>query len=140
MKKVFLRLPIILLADSLYTSEPVMDICRNNPWEVIIRYKTGSIPGITEEYEKIPEKGVSGHAEFINDIDYNGKAVNMLRYWEELVGGYYFRADKFPKSLHIFLEYSRLCFRYQIPGFSGRSILIKLNKKQRSFENGTDID
>lgn len=84
-KKAFPRLPIILLADSLYASEPVMDICRKNDWDFIIRYKTGSIPSITEEYEKIPEKGTSGHAEYINGIDYNGKPVNMLRFWEEKI-------------------------------------------------------
>ncbi len=55
-QKAFKRLPVILLADSLYASEPVMDICRDNKWEFIIRYKTGSIPSITEEYEKIPGK------------------------------------------------------------------------------------
>lgn len=84
-KKVFPRLPMILLADSLYASEPVMELCRNNGWEFIIRYKTGSIPSITEEYEKIPEKETVGHAEYINDIDYNGKAVNVLRFWEEKI-------------------------------------------------------
>ena len=84
-KKAFPRLPMVLLADSLYASEPVMDICRKNNWEFIIRYKTGSIPGITEEYEKIPEKGRAGHAEFINGIDYNGKPVNMLRFFEERI-------------------------------------------------------
>ena len=84
-KKAFPRLPIILLADSLYASEPVMDTCRDYGWEFIIRYKTGSIPSIAEEYEKIPEKGKSGHAEFVNDIDYNGKPVNMLRFWKEKV-------------------------------------------------------
>ena len=77
--------PIILLADSLYASGPVMETCRGNGWEYIIRYKTGSIPSITEEYENIPEKGKTGHAEFVNDIDYNGKKVNMLRFWEEKV-------------------------------------------------------
>lgn len=82
-KKAFPRMPIIVLADSLYASEPVMDICRGNRWDFIIRYKTGSIPSITEEYERIPEKELSGHAEYINDIDYNGKPVNMLRFWEE---------------------------------------------------------
>lgn len=82
-KKAFPRLPVILLADSLYASEPVMEICRGNGWEFIIRYKTGSIPSITEEYESIPEKGTAGHAEFVNEIDYNGKPVNMLRFWEE---------------------------------------------------------
>lgn len=84
-KKAFPRLPIIILADSLYASEPVMNICRGNKWDFIIRYKTGSIPSITEEYEQIPEKGNTSHAEYVNEIDYNGKAVNMLRYWEEKV-------------------------------------------------------
>lgn len=93
-KKTFPRLPIILLADSLYASEPVMNTCRDNGWEFIIRYKTGSIPSITEEYEKIPEKETAGHAEFLNDIDYNGKPVNMLRFWEEkIVNGGAVRTD-----------------------------------------------
>lgn len=49
----------------------VMNICRDNSWEFLIRYKKGSISSIAEEYEKIPEKEMSGHAEFVNDIDYN---------------------------------------------------------------------
>lgn len=83
LKKAFPRLPILLLADSLYASESVMDICRKYKWDFIIRYKTGSIPSITEEYENISEKEASGHAEYVNGIDYNGKPVNMLRFWEE---------------------------------------------------------
>ena len=85
LKKAFPRLPLTLLADSLYASQPVMDVCRDNGWEFIIRYKTGSIPGIAEEYEDIPEKERAGHAEFVNDIDYNGKRVNMLRFQEEKI-------------------------------------------------------
>lgn len=82
-KKKFPRLPIILLADSLYASEKVMNICRKNKWEFIIRYKSGSIPSISKEYEAIPKKETVGHAEYVNDIDYNGIPVNVLRYWEE---------------------------------------------------------
>ncbi len=85
LKKAFPRLPIILLADSLYASEPVMDICCDNKWDFIIRYKTGSIPSITEEYDRIPERGKAKQAEYVNEIDYNGTPVNMLRYWEETV-------------------------------------------------------
>lgn len=84
-KKAFPRLPIMLLADSLYAAEPVMNICRENGWEFLIRYKTGSIPSITEEYERIPGKENAGHAEYINGIDYKGKPVNMLRFWEEKI-------------------------------------------------------
>lgn len=59
-KKRFRRLPILLLADSLYASNPVMELCREYKWEFLIRYKKGSIPSIAEEYEKIPEKGRVG--------------------------------------------------------------------------------
>lgn len=62
-RKVFPRLLTILLADSLYVSEPMMDICGDNSWNFIIRYKTGSISSITEEYENIPEKETVRHAE-----------------------------------------------------------------------------
>ena len=55
-KKRFPRLPILLLADSLYASKTVMDLCREYKWEFLIRYKKGSIPSIMGEYEKIPEK------------------------------------------------------------------------------------
>lgn len=83
LKKKFPRLPMILLADSLYASETVMEICRGNHWDYMIRYKKGSIPSIAEEYEAIPEKETAGHAEFINEIDYKGNPVNVLRFWEE---------------------------------------------------------
>ena len=48
-KKKYPRLPITLLADSLYASEPVMEICEANKWDYIIRFKDGSIPSIAEE-------------------------------------------------------------------------------------------
>ena len=51
-----------------------------NNGEFLIRYKKGSIPSIAEEYEKIPEKGKTEKAEFVNDIDYDGKPVHVLRY------------------------------------------------------------
>ena len=85
-KKRFPRLPILLLADSLYASKPVMDLCREYRWEFLIRYKDGSIPSIAEEYKRIPEKGEAGKAEFVNDIDYEGEMVHVLRYWEEREG------------------------------------------------------
>jgi len=85
LKKVFPRLPLVLLFDSLYASKPVMDICKENKWDYIIRFKKGSIPSIAEEYEAIPEKNKAGHAEFINAIDYRDHKVNVLLFWEEKV-------------------------------------------------------
>lgn len=40
-KKKFPRLPMIILADSLYASEPFMNTCRKNRWDFMIRYKVG---------------------------------------------------------------------------------------------------
>jgi len=71
--------------DSLYASKTVMDICKKNKWDYIIRFKKGSIPSIAEEYEAIQEKQISGNAEFINDIDYKDHKVNVLRYKEEKI-------------------------------------------------------
>jgi hypothetical protein len=85
LKKRFPHLPIIFLEDSLYASETVVKICRKNHWDFIVRYKSGSIPSIAAEYEAIPEKGTVDQAEYVNEIDYKGKPVNMLRYWEEKV-------------------------------------------------------
>lgn len=84
-KKEFPRLPITILADSLYASEPVMNICEDYGWDYIIRYKEGSIPSISEEYEMIPEKNRVGNAEYINEIDYRGRKINVLRYHETQV-------------------------------------------------------
>ena len=85
LKNAFPRLPILLLMDSLYASKPVMDICRENEWDYIIRFKDGSIPYIAKEYEDIPEKEQVGNAEYINEIDYEGHKVNLLKYREETV-------------------------------------------------------
>lgn len=86
-KKDFPRLPVILLCDSLYAAEPVLDICRRNGWGYIIRYKEGSIPSIQEEYEAIPEKGqgVEGNTEYVKGIGYKKHSINVLRYEEKQI-------------------------------------------------------
>lgn len=81
-KKRYPRLPVLLLGDRLYASEPVMDFCKGYGWDYLLRFKDGSIPSIAEEYEAIPEKGRTGRAEFVNGIDYKGHPVNVLRYEE----------------------------------------------------------
>lgn len=84
-RKKYPRLPVLLLADSLYASKTVMDICKEYGWDFLIRYKTGSIPSISEEYEMIPEKERVGHAEYVNDISYENHIIHVLRYYEEKV-------------------------------------------------------
>ena len=38
-KKEYPKLPIIISGDALYACEPVMEVCRNNKWEYILRFK-----------------------------------------------------------------------------------------------------
>lgn len=61
-KKEYPRLPICLLADSLYANDTVFEICRKNKWEFLIRYKEGSIPSIMEEYREITGIGEAGES------------------------------------------------------------------------------
>ena len=85
LKKAFPRLPICILADALYMSEKVLNKCKENHWDYIIRYKEGSAPSIEREYESIPEKNVAGNAEFINGILFKEGTVNVLKYKETKV-------------------------------------------------------
>ena len=57
LKKAFPRLPICILADSLYACEAFFNICRENHWEFIIRFKDGSIPSVAEEFRSLKKWG-----------------------------------------------------------------------------------
>ena len=47
-KQAFPRLPVCILADALYASSPVMDICQNNGWKYIITLQQGSLPALQD--------------------------------------------------------------------------------------------
>lgn len=94
LKAAFPKLPIILMGDSLYASEPVMKICEEKGWDYLIRFKSGSIPSVAKEYEALrqhemfgkgKESGSTGEAEFINEINYNGRLVNVVRFREKKI-------------------------------------------------------
>lgn len=99
LKKEYPRLPVCVLADSLYASEPVFQRClRDNHWHILLRYKEGSIPSIAEEYRSIVGMGEAGeldrqiareyprkgkvkekyHMEWVPDIDYRGYKLTLL--------------------------------------------------------------
>ena len=99
LKKEYPRLPVCVLADSLYASEPVFEKCiRDNGWHVLLRYKEGSIPSIAEEYRSIADMGETEeldrqiareyfrkgkikekhHMEWVLEIDYRGYKLTLL--------------------------------------------------------------
>ena len=83
-KKKFPRLPIIIGADGLYVSRPVLQICKEYHWDYIIRYKEGSASSIAEEYRALPEKETVGtDIEFQNQIMFHEFDVNLIYYREK---------------------------------------------------------
>lgn len=83
-KERFPRLPIIITADALYVSRPVLKICEENKWDYIIRYKEGSAPSIAKEYRDLPEKEKAGDTiEFQNGVINQDMEVNLIYYREK---------------------------------------------------------
>jgi hypothetical protein len=98
LKSMFPRLPICIMGDSLYANEPIFEICKNNKWEFLIRYKDGSIPNLAREYNEITDSGNGCEStveeeiiykrkpkvnekhkmKWVNDLDYKGYKVAVF--------------------------------------------------------------
>ena len=101
LKKQYPRLPIRIQGDSLYAAGPIFEICAENGWDYLIRYKDDRISSIAQEFERIPGKevvhyedeteGIKGTIEFVNDISYQEHTVHMLRCDENQKNGQFKR-------------------------------------------------
>jgi len=144
LKTMFPRLPICLLADSLYACESVFKICKKNKWEFLIRYKDGSIPTLAEEYEEIKGMGESEEEvvsvetiykrkpkvkaihkmKWVNDLDYNGHMVSVMeleierdgKKWKEFQWVTSLRIKG--KTAHAFAETGRKRWLIENEGFN----------------------
>jgi len=95
LKKLFGNISICLAMDSLYAGAPVFDICRENNWKYIIRFKEGKIKSIAEEFnnacslknkppnfrEYTANGGIEKY-EYLNAVTYQENSINMVRYTE----------------------------------------------------------
>ena len=83
MKKAFPRLPICIMGDSLYASEQVFQICDDNQWNYLIRFKDGSIPSVASEFHLLKEREVQNQRDggrWINGISYKKRMVNVMEF------------------------------------------------------------
>lgn len=81
LKKEFPRLPVCILADSLYAAEPVFAICEANQWEYIIRLKDGAMPGVTEEFHKLKDRDGENQykgMKWVNEVETEKRKLNIL--------------------------------------------------------------
>ena len=80
LKNAFPRLPICILADALYASSPVMDICENNQWKYIITLQDGSLPAMQDCLNDDPPTHQNS---FTHQVPCNikGTSITQQFYW-----------------------------------------------------------
>ncbi|MCF6333289.1 MAG: hypothetical protein L3J11_08390 [Draconibacterium sp.] len=49
LKKMYPRLPLVILADGLYANQTFFKICKDNGWGFIVTFKDGNLPSVNEE-------------------------------------------------------------------------------------------
>ena len=86
------RLKILISGDALYANKPVLDICKENGWKYIIRFKEGTIPTLYKEFDTVTREVKDGNEsneenkelkyEFASKLDYNDYKINIVRYTE----------------------------------------------------------
>jgi hypothetical protein len=99
LKKWFARLPICILADSLYPSQQFFEICKENKWSYMVTLKEGKLPSLWAEAlsllkiskdnnrtENLKNSNESIHRDYVwvNGIDYHGHVVNWLKCVEQV--------------------------------------------------------
>ena len=99
LKKVYPRLPLVILADGLYANQSFFKICKDNGWGVVVTFKDGSLPSMHEETGLLPnsaqqyrERFLAGKGKrtkqnfrWINNIGYRDFELSMIECKETTV-------------------------------------------------------
>lgn len=83
LKQAFSRLPICIMGDSLYSNEKVFQICDDNQWKYLIRFKDGRIPSVAAEFHLLKDREVQNQKDgtkWVNGISYNKRMVNVMEF------------------------------------------------------------
>ena len=89
LKHAYPRLPICILADSLYACEGIFQRCHDYRWHYLLRFKEGRIPSIAHEFQQLKDMENEEHVEYkenetteaiewVNAISYQKHTVHML--------------------------------------------------------------
>lgn len=82
-KKEYPRLKIIIGADALYASKSIIDICKDNKWKYIIRFKEGAIPTLYKEFKIVVEReneSKKANYEYVTNLDYKEEKINIIKH------------------------------------------------------------
>jgi hypothetical protein len=96
LKQRFPRLPVCLCMDSLYACAPVFDLCKENKWHYIIRFKDGSIKTVATEFHALktmetsqifvrtePDTGIIKTYSYVLGIPYQTHNLNIIEYIQD---------------------------------------------------------
>lgn len=99
LKKWFPRLPICILADSLYPSQQFFEICKNNEWNFMVTLREGKLPSVWAEALSLLEisknnnrterlidrnKSITRYHVWVNEIDYHGYLLSLVKCLEQV--------------------------------------------------------
>ena len=88
-KKEYPKLKILISGDALYASKPVIDICKENGWKYIIRFKEGTIPSLYQEFETVvaeSNESTKENYEYVTGLDYEEEKINVIKYTDTKKG------------------------------------------------------
>lgn len=99
LKKVYPRLPLVILADGLYANQSFFRICKDNGWGFVVTFKDGSLPSVHKEMGLLPgstwqcrERFLAGKGKrtkqsfrWTNGIDYHGFELSVVECKETTV-------------------------------------------------------
>jgi hypothetical protein len=81
LKTTFKRLPVCILADSLYACEGVFKQCDQHNWKFLLRFKEGRIKSVMNEFQELKKIETDARIKdiyWVNQIAYNERKVNVL--------------------------------------------------------------
>lgn len=118
--KLYPDLPILLVADGLYCTAPVIEIASTHNWDYLLVLKDGSQKDLNEEIVLRPDKKTTliGHkkAHYLNDLELGKTKVSWLK-WEE-------SGNQFSWITNL-----------EIKGFEMVSLLQKIGRRRWVIEN-----
>lgn len=123
-KKEYPKLKIIISGDALYANKPVLDICKENGWKYIIRFKEGAIPSLYNEFETVVSKANESTIkdyEYVTGLDYQEKKVNIIKYTEKKKGTEFVYITDLPitnKNIKATINIGRRRWKIENEGFN----------------------
>jgi hypothetical protein len=95
LKRLFPRLPILLLLDGLYPNGPVMERCRRNGWQFMIVLPDKSLPSVWQEYRAL--RKITDN----NTLSFTWNRRRQKFIWVNEITHFYGENEKLRQVLHV---------------------------------------